>query len=66
MNKNIHSINQNTASLTGDRPLNAKYYPFDDVDLNGRMVETDQNLKSKNNLLVRFTIQVLSVFGLDL
>ena len=66
MNKTMHSSNTNPVSLTIERPLNAKYYPLNDDDLNGRQLNTKGQAQEQNNLLVRFTIKVLTAIGFDL
>jgi hypothetical protein len=66
MNKNMHSNNQNQLSLTIERPLNAKYYPLNDEDLNGIDSDPKKQIKTETNLVVRLAIKVLSVIGFDL
>ena len=66
MNKTMHSNNTNTSSVTIERPLNAKYYPLNDEDLNGRQLNPQGHHQEQVNLLVRLTIKVLSAIGFDL
>jgi hypothetical protein len=66
MNKNIHSNNQNELSLTIERPLNAKYYPLDDQELNGLRADSSLNNKSEKNPVIRLAMKVLSSIGFDL
>jgi hypothetical protein len=66
MNKNIHSNNQNELSLTIERPLNAKYYPLDDQELNGLGADSSLNNKTEKNPVIRLAMKVLSSIGFDL
>lgn len=65
MNKNMHSNHQNQLSLTIERPLNAKYYPLNDDDLNGRQFAKRSTEVEKNPIL-RMAIKLLSSIGFDL